>query len=114
MFVPFPQKVLEVCSAQKWSLSQWAGLLQDIVGHLPQGMWGVCTWHMGCLHMAWGMFAPGLGGMSVLKTVNSFVHWLDVLPLAPEHPMLPDSFGLSDAIPGPQKPFLKYLFWLRP
>ena len=35
--------------------------------------------HEGCLHVAWGMFAPGRGGMSVLQMVDSYVHWLDVL-----------------------------------
>lgn len=62
--------------------------------------------HGGCLHLGVRDVFPTDGGL--------LVHWLDVLPLAPEQPMLPDSFGLSDAIPGPQKPFLKYLFWRRP
>lgn len=62
--------------------------------------WGVfAPGHVGCLHLAWEMFASGRGGMAVLRTVDSFVHQLDVLPLAPKHLLLSDSFGCSNAIP---------------
>ena len=101
--------------------------LRNICSIPPKGSQRFVATEMEPFPMGWSAsrrsraLAPGHGGfctwacgMSFLQTVDSFVHWLDVLPLAPEQPMLPDSFGLSDAIPGPQKPFLKYLFWRRP
>ena len=103
--------------------------LRNICSIPPKGSQRFVATEMEPFPMGWPAsrhsraFAPGHGGCLHLGVVGClsyrwwtpmYTGWMLFLPLAPEHPMLPDSFGLSDAIPGPQKPFLKYLFWRRP